>query len=126
MNTLIASNSANRKARGFSLIEIMMVVMILGMLLAVAIPKFLNARQGSNARTCQSNLKNILSAKERWAMDNNEGADAVPLMANLVKDYLKLDPVCPGGGDYIVDRMNRLPTCTVGGVKGEFKAHVLP
>ena len=116
----------NKSRRGFTLVEIMIVVMIIGILLAVATPKFLNAREGSYARTCQSNLKNILGAKERWAMDNNKPFDATPTMANLVTDYLKVTPECPAGGVYTVDRLDRLPACSVGGVRGEFKAHVIP
>jgi len=111
--------------RGFTLVEIMMVVMIIGMLLAIAAPKFLKAREGSYARTCQSNLKSILGAKERWAMDTNQKSDATPTMANLFPDYLKLTPVCPAGGVYTVDRLDQLPTCSIGGVQGEYNAHVL-
>lgn len=82
-DSLMDLNYANFKSRGFTLVEMMMVVMIIGILLAVATPKFLNARQGSYARTCQSNLKSLLQAKERWAMDNNKRFDATPTLANL-------------------------------------------
>lgn len=112
--------------RAFTLVEIMIVVTIIGVLLAVAAPQFLNAREGSSARSCQANLKNILGAKERWAMDTNQGATATPTVANLVRDYLKVNPECPGGGVYTLDRLDNIPTCSIGGVRGEFSAHVLP
>lgn len=112
--------------RGFTMVEIMMVVMIIGMLLAVAAPRFLKAREGSYARTCQSNLKNVLGAKERWAMDNNKSSSATPALSDLVRDYLKLDPECPAGGDYVIGRMDQPPTCSIGGIRGDYNAHVLP
>jgi prepilin-type N-terminal cleavage/methylation domain-containing protein len=113
--------------RGFTLVEIMIVISIIAILLAIAVPKFMRSREGAHARACQHNLKQILSAKERWAMEHDRGATDTPNMAgDLVPDYIKTAPICPAGGSYTVGRLDTLPVCSEGGVQGEFNAHVLP
>jgi len=54
---------------GFTLVEIMIVVLIIGILLAVAVPNFLKARENSRTKSCVANLKRICTAKEQWAID---------------------------------------------------------
>lgn len=120
------AHRSHQESKGFTLVEILIVVAIMGILLAVAVPHFMKAREGSHARACQSNLKQTLGAKERWAMDNNRSASDTPVWADLVGGFLKVIPVCPGGGNYTIGGLDELPTCTVGGVRGEFNAHVLP
>jgi prepilin-type N-terminal cleavage/methylation domain-containing protein len=116
----------NQRMRGFTLLEIMIVVGIIATLLAVAVPHFVKARSNSYAKTCQSNLKNILGAKERWAMENNQGSSSTPAMDDLVQLYLKSTPVCPAGGTYTVSDMSNLPECNVGGTPGAYDAHLVP
>jgi prepilin-type N-terminal cleavage/methylation domain-containing protein len=65
-----------RAERGFTLVEIMIVVLIIGILLAIAVPNFVRARESSRAKACVSNLKQIDAAKEQWAMDNNKRTGA--------------------------------------------------
>ena len=60
----------NSKKKGFTLIELMIVVVILGILAAVAIPKFLTTKKEAEFRTCQSNLASINSAIEEWQFIN--------------------------------------------------------
>lgn len=106
----------------------MIVIMISAMLLAIALPNFIQARETSRSKACQRTLWEIQSAKERWAMDNRRGATDTPLMVDLVVPgvYLRSMPVCPSLGTYTIGRLDETPTCSIGGTKGSLDAHVLP
>ena len=78
----------NNKKKGFTLVEIMIVVLIIGILLAIAVPNFITARQNSRAQTIIANLNQIESAKEQCAM--NEGlavGDTCATMASYMKQW---------------------------------------
>ncbi len=103
------------KKSGFTLVEIMIVVAIIGLLAAIAIPSFVKARATSRQNACINNLRQIDSGKEQWAMADNiaEGAASV---AASVDAYIKGGaPTCPGGGAYTYGNIGVDPTCTVGG-----------
>jgi prepilin-type N-terminal cleavage/methylation domain-containing protein len=127
--------STNQKTRwgrkGFTLVEIMIVVLIIGILLAIAVPNFIKARETSRAKSCVANLKQIDAAKEQWAMDNRAAATATaPGLTTLVGTdaYIKNTPQCPSGGTYTVGgtggTIASSPTCSVGGTGAT--AHALP
>ncbi|MBX3097773.1 MAG: type II secretion system protein [Fimbriimonadaceae bacterium] len=76
------------KKKAFTLVEIMIVVLIIGILLAIAVPNFITARQNSRAQTIIANLEQIEAAKEQCAM--NEGlavGDTCAGMGNYVKQW---------------------------------------
>lgn len=101
---------------GFTLIEIMIVILILGIIMAIAIPNMLTARSNSSARVCRENLRAISHAKERWAMENNKPASATPVWSDIVPTYLKGQmPVCPENGTYSIGDLGTDPTCSKGG-----------
>src|SRR5207244_6719969 len=62
--------------KGFTLVEIMIVVLIIGILLAIAVPNFIKARETSRTKSCIANLKQIDAATEQWAMDNKASQGA--------------------------------------------------
>ncbi len=66
----------HNKRTGFTLVEIMIVVLIIGILLAIAVPNFIKARQNSRLQTIIGNLKQIETAKEQWAMETGQVATA--------------------------------------------------
>jgi len=76
-------NRLFKRNRAFTLVEIMIVVLIIGILMAIAVPNFVKARESSRKQTCISNLKQIDQAKEQWAMDNRKNAGDTSLAPAL-------------------------------------------
>ena len=103
------------KRKNFTLVEIMIVVAIIGLLAAIAIPNFIQARNKARTNSCINNLRQIDAAKEQWAMANNKNETAEPTWNDLVgaNGYLKVSPVCRKQGTYTIGKINERPTCSV-------------
>jgi prepilin-type N-terminal cleavage/methylation domain-containing protein len=117
-----AIRNLRKNEKGFTLIEIMIVVLIIGILLAIAVPNFVKARQTSQTKSCIGNLKQIDAAKEQYAMDNKLDQGAACAWAQLVvagnAGYLKSQPSCPAGGTYTVNTIGTDPTCSLAATDG--------
>jgi prepilin-type N-terminal cleavage/methylation domain-containing protein len=101
------------KKSGFTLVEIMIVVAIIGLLAAIAIPSFVKARNTSQQNACINNLRQIDSGKEQGAMAHSL-ADGSAIAAATVESYIKGGaPSCPAGGTYTYQNIGTLPTCSV-------------
>jgi prepilin-type N-terminal cleavage/methylation domain-containing protein len=112
------------RKRGFTLVEIMIVILILGLLLGIALPQWVRARERSQGMTCVANLRKIRDAKEQFAMETNLVNGAPCTFANLAPDYIRPDPPsCPMGGTYTVGNIGVDPTCSI---IGGLYPHVLP
>ena len=110
------------KKSGFTLVEIMIVVAIIGLLAAIAIPNFVKARTSAQTNACIANLKQIQGAIEQWALESKASpGDAVTLTdisggtdKHIAKEINNgLD--CPGGGTYAVTTISEDPSCTITG-----------
>src|SRR3954452_9565134 len=87
------------RSRGFTLVEIMIVVAIIGLLATIAIPNFVRDRLKAQQSACINNLREIDGAKQTWALENKAGQSAVPTLANI-QPYLGRGsagtaPTCP-------------------------------
>jgi type IV pilus assembly protein PilA len=87
---------------GFTLLEIMIVVSIIGLLATLAIPAFIKARTRSVTTGCINNLRLIDDAKAQWALETHKDSGAVPVDSDLfgIGLYIKVKPTCRGGGQY--------------------------
>jgi len=90
------------------------------LVMTIAIPNFVKARDASMKNACLNNLREIEAAKEQWAMDHHKRATDQPTQSDLLP-YLKNHqwPQCPAEGTYTIGQGSVLPTCSV-------TNHVLP
>ncbi len=89
-----------KQKQGFTLVEIMIVVAIIALLAAIAVPSFMNARTKSMLSSCQNNLRLVDGAVQQYALDNSNALAASMDVLVGTNAYIKDTPVCKGGGSY--------------------------
>jgi prepilin-type N-terminal cleavage/methylation domain-containing protein len=124
------TNKSVHKA-GFTLVEIMIVVAIIGLLAAIAIPNFVKARATSQANACINNLRQIDAAANEFALEQHKATGATINFPSDLTPYIKLNvnnsiPGCPASGTYSESTVGAtgFPKCSLGSTVTP--AHVLP
>ena len=116
------------KTAGFTLVEIMIVVAIIELLAAIAIPNFVRARTTAQANACINNLRQIDSAKQQWALETRQATNATPVVSDIAPylgwsgavTVITTTLVCPAGGttanfgsSYTINSVSEAPTCQI-------------
>jgi prepilin-type N-terminal cleavage/methylation domain-containing protein len=116
---------------GFTLVEIMIVVAIIGVLAAIAIPNFINSRAKSQATACINNMRQIDSAVQQFAMESGKSAGSTITWPSDLTPYIKLNsnssiPGCPASGIYSLTLVGNIPSVICSLSTMVSPPHILP
>jgi prepilin-type N-terminal cleavage/methylation domain-containing protein len=105
----------------FTLIEIMIVVALIGLLAAIAVPNYLKIRTRAATNACINNLRLIDASKQQWALENRQPGSAVPVIGEIADYLIRANstrlPVCPVNmstnfsDNYDIRQVTNSPTC---------------
>lgn len=103
--------------KGFTLVELMVVLLVLGILVAMAVPLYCSVTERAKTNSCATNLRTMdgaaaqyYSAQGNWPTAGTAGVDDL-----VSANYLQTVPVCPTGGVYSFNASNHRFTCSVSG-----------
>lgn len=101
---------------GFSLVEVLLMIAVIGLLLGIALPNQLRAAKKADGFHCRANLEDIQSAIQKWSAEyDGQNPDAKVTMEDI-KSYLPRENIqCPSGGHYTLTTASEAPKCSVDG-----------
>jgi prepilin-type N-terminal cleavage/methylation domain-containing protein len=99
------------RRRAFTLVEIMIVILIIGLLMSIAVPQFMKSRETTQLKACWENQQKLEAAKHMWMMDYGVSSGAAPVIADLVPEYIKVEPNCPTNAVYALGTGLASVTC---------------
>lgn len=105
--------------QGFTLVEIMMVLLIIGLVAVIGFPNFRRASNESRDKICINNLRQIDSAKAQWAIENRQDDTVIPVETDVepfikggtAKVYCPIDPTKTFANSYSINALGTNPTC---------------
>lgn len=100
-----------KKDNGFTLVELMVVVVILGILVAIAVPALNSSVDRSRMTACQSNERTISGAAAQFWHNNDRYP--VDIDELITSSYLEFNPTCPDGGTYVYDDATGTVDCSL-------------
>jgi len=105
---LIKINNMLRNEKGFTIIELMAVLVIIGIIALIAVPRVTGTITQAKIRSCNANVEMLNDALERYGVDHMDGTGTPTYpsaLTDLVPNYVKSMPLCPVDGktDYAFD-----------------------
>lgn len=116
----------NKSVKGFSLVEIMIAVVIIGIILAIALPNYSKSGKASQKTVCIANLEKIDAAVDQWLLENHAsaGTSLSGSEDEIYNNYVRGGkPKCPAGGEYTLHSAGDRPQVTC---SKESEGHKLP
>jgi len=106
-----------RRREGFTLIEILIVVAIIGLILGMAVPAYMKSRTQARRQVCIDTLSQIESAKQLWGLEHGKKNGDAAIKDEIVGPglYIKMTPTCPAGGTYDYTTIGENAKCNIEG-----------
>ena len=103
-----------RHEEGFTIIEVLAVVIIIGIIAAIALPRFMGLRGDAEEKSCKGNMASINVQIERYYLDNNAWPTLAAVTGNA-SYFPDGAPTCPGTGTYSMSTTTHRVSCSVHG-----------
>jgi len=100
----------SKNKKGFTLVETIIVVAVIGLLASVAIPSFVKAREMAEKNMCIANLKQIQNAVQIWAIDTSAASTDTATSTADLENYIKKWPTCKTVA-YAIPAVDTDPVC---------------